>query len=86
MLEPHALRSRDELAAGVPVGDDRRDRRQVVERLVFVECGADEVPELILMIWKAKQSHSSQRSRRTERRDGARRRSALVLERLHFHA
>ena len=80
----HSLRARDELPARMPVGDDRRDRRQVVERLVLVERRADEVAELVLMIRKAKQSHSSERSRRAERRDRTRRRTTLVLDEAAF--
>ena len=69
----HSVGARHELAARVPVGDDRRDRRQVVERLVLVERRAHEVAKLVLMVGEAEQPHSAERGRRAERRDRARR-------------
>ena len=66
----HTFGARDELAAGVPIGDDGGDRRQVVERFVLVERRADEIAQLVLMIGKSKETHSSKRSRRAERAGG----------------
>ena len=44
----HALGARDEPAARVPVGDDRRDRGEVVERVVLVERGRTSCAQLVL--------------------------------------
>src|SRR4051812_45124131 len=68
----HSPAARHELPARVPVRHDRRDRRQVVERLVLVERRAYQVAQLVLMVWKAEQPHTAEGGRNAERRDRTR--------------